>query len=312
MTVYFRAFLRVVVISVVGLVVAACGSSPTASTAPATPASTSASAPATSVPPPTTAIAAQLSCVPGSIAIAGSTAIQPLVTAAAKLYVGACPSASIDVQGGGSLVGLQQLSSGAVAIGESDVKAETANVSGITNHVVAHQGFAMVTSKDVSVTNLTQQQALDIFTCRITNWKNVGGPDLPIVVVLRPATSGTRATFKALVLSGADECQTATTLTQDSSDAVRQAVEQTSGSVSVIGFAYFADPATRENINIVKYQSVDPSVPNISNGTYKLVSDANMYTKGEVTGLTKAFLDFMLSRQVQTQLIPSLDFGSVE
>jgi len=304
--------MQITAASLIGLALVACGSPPTASTGQSTPTSTAAPAAIPSVPAPTTAIAGQLSCVAGSIAIAGSTAIQPLVTAAAKLYAGACPSASIDVQGGGSLVGLQQLASGAVAIGDSDVRAEAADVTGVVDHVVAHQGFAIVTSKDVSVTNLSQQQALDIFTCRITNWKDVGGPDKPIVVVLRPATSGTRATFKALVLNGADECQSATTLTQDSSDAVRQAVEQTSGSISVIGFAYFADPAARQNLNIVKYQSVDPSVPNISNGTYKIVSDANMYTKGEVSGLTKAFLDYMLSRQVQTQLIPSLNFGSVE
>jgi phosphate transport system substrate-binding protein len=178
--------------------------------------------------------------------------------------------------------------------------------------VVAHQGFALVSSKDVPVANLTQKQASDIFGCRTKNRKDVGGPDKPIVIVLRPVTSGTRATFRTLVLNGAEECQSATTLTQDSSDAVRQAVEQTSGSVSVIGLAYFADPAAAQSLNVVKYEGVDPSVTNIGNGSYKIVSEANMYTIGKVTGLTKAFLNFMLSGPVQTQLIPSLNFAPVE
>ena len=159
-------------------------------------------------------------CAAGSIAIAGLTAIQPLVAAAAKDYMGACPAAKIDVQGGGSLVGLEQLSRRAVAIADSDVKADAADVTGVDDHVVARQGFAIVTSKDVSVANLSQQQALDIFTCKVTNWKDLGGPDEPIAVVLRPPTSGTRAIFKSLVLNGAEECESATTLTQDSSDAV--------------------------------------------------------------------------------------------
>jgi phosphate transport system substrate-binding protein len=255
---------------------------------------------------------AATSCVPGSITISGSTAIQPLVAAAAKLYMSACSAASIDVQGGGSLVGLQQLSAGSVAIADSDVTADAIDMTGVVDHVVARQGFAIVTPKGVPIANLTQKQASDIFTCRVTNWKNVGGPDMPIAVILRPVTSGTRATFRTLVLNGQDECQSATTLTQDSSEAVRQAVEQTSGAVSVIGLAYLADPAAAQNLSAVKYKDVDASAARVNDGTYKIVADANMYTKGKVTGLTKAFLNFMLSDQVQRQLVPSLNFAPVE
>jgi phosphate transport system substrate-binding protein len=255
---------------------------------------------------------AEASCASGSIAISGSTAIQPLVTEAAKLYMSACPAAHIEVQGGGSLVGLQQVSSGTVAIAASDVTSDAIGVTGVVDHVIAHQGFALVTAKGVPIVSLTQKQASDIFTCRTTNWKDVGGPDLPIVVVLRPVTSGTRATFRSLVLNGQDECQSGTTLTQDSSEAVRQAVEQTSGAVSVIGLAYFADPEAMQHLTVVKYQGVEPSVANIGNGSYKIVSAANLYTKGNATGLTKAFLDFLLSSQVQTDLVPSLNFAPIE
>jgi phosphate transport system substrate-binding protein len=255
---------------------------------------------------------AETACVPGSITIAGSTAIQPLVAAAAKLYMSACPGASIDVQGGGSLVGLQQLSAGTVAIADSDVTADALNITALVNHVVARQGFAIVTAKGLPIANLTQRQATDIFTCRTTNWKNVGGPDKPIAVIVRPVTSGTRATFRSLVLNGQDECQSATTLSQDSSEAVRQAVEETSGAVSVIGLAYLADPIAAQNLAAVKYEDVEPSATHVNDGTYKIVADANMYTKGKVADLTKAFLNFMLTDQVQKQLVPSLNFAPVE
>ncbi len=229
------------------------------------------------------ALAEAASCVAGSIGISGSTAIQPLVAAAAKLYMTTCPAASVDVQGGGSLVGLQQVSSGTVAIADSDVTADAIDVTGVVNHVVAQQGFAIVTAKGVPIANLTQKQASDIFTCRTANWKYVGGPDMPIKVILRPVTSGTRATFRALVLNGQDECGSATTLTEDSSEAVREAVERTSGGVSEIGLAYRADPTSAQNLTVVKYEDVEPTAENVNNGRYKIVAGANMYSGSDGT-----------------------------
>lgn len=87
--------------------------------------------------------ATTLVCVPGSISIAGSTAIAPLTDAAARMYVRACPSSTVDVQLGGSIIGLTQVAAGAVDIGESDVKQEATNISGLTVHAVAKQGFAI-------------------------------------------------------------------------------------------------------------------------------------------------------------------------
>jgi phosphate transport system substrate-binding protein len=110
---------------------------------------------------------------------------------------------------------------------------------------------------------------------------------------------------------GQPECATATTLTQDTNAAVRQAVEATKGAISVIGFAYLTDPSAQAALNVVSYNGVQPTLQNIGNGSYKLASDVNMYTKGDATGLTKAFLDYMFSDYVQHQLIPGLDYGPV-
>jgi phosphate transport system substrate-binding protein len=268
--------------------------------------------------PPTTA-ASQLAdssgggaaCVDASITVSGSTALQPLVDAAGRKYVEACTGAMVNVQGGGSGTGLTQVSQGAVQIGSSDVTAESklpaAEAAALKDHLVARQGWVMVAHSGVTgVASLTTDQATKIWTGAITNWKDVGGPDLPIVLIIRPESSGTRATFKKLVLNGATEAS-GQALTEDSNGAVATAVSSTPGAASVIGFAFYQ----QNKGTLVKLQldGVDASVDNMKNGTYKLQAFGHMYTKGEPDGLTRAFLDYMLGDEVQNTLIPSLFYA---
>ena len=250
-------------------------------------------------------------CVAGSITAAGSTALQPLVDAAGKAYAKACSGSTVNVQGGGSGAGLTQVSQGAVQIGDSDVTAEsklaTPDAAALVDHVVARQGWVMIANSDVTgVTNLTTQQATDIWTGVITNWKAVGGPDLAIQLIIRPASSGTRATFKKIVLGGKDEAQ-GNTLTEDSNGAVTTAVTGTPGATSVVGFAFYQ--ANKANLVAFQLDCVDASVSNMVNNTYKLQAFGHMYTKGQPTDLTKAFLDYMLGPDVQNTLIPSLFYA---
>lgn len=289
------------------LFIGACsGSGATAS--PSAAGSTEASAPASA------GGSGAITCVDGSITAAGSTALQPLVDAAGKQYTAACPNSTIQVQGGGSGTGLTQVLQGAVQIGDSDVTAEEKlkpdEASQLVNHDVAKQGWVMVVNPDVTgVTSLTSQQATDIWTGKTTNWKDVGGPDEPIVLVLRPESSGTRATFKKLVLGGAQEAS-GQALTEDSNGAVTQAVTQTSGSTSVIGFAYYQQ--NKSGLTALQLDGVDASVDNMKAGTYKLAAIGHMYSKGPPDGLTKAFLDYMVSPDVQNTLLPSLFYAGVQ
>ena len=293
------------------LIVAACSGSG-ATTAPS--AAASDAAPADSSAASSAASPAAVDCVSGSITAAGSTALQPLVDAAGKQYMAACTGATIQVQGGGSGTGLTQVLQGAVQIGDSDVTAEEKlkpdEASQLVNHDVAKQGWVMVTNPDVTgVTNLSSQQATDIWTGKTTNWKDVGGPDEAIVLVLRPESSGTRATFKKLVLGGAQEAS-GQALTEDSNGAVTQAITQTPGSTSVIGFAYYQQ--NKSGLTALQLDGVDASVDNMKSGTYKLAAVGHMYSKGPADGLTKAFLDYMLSPDVQGTLLPSLFYAGVQ
>jgi phosphate transport system substrate-binding protein len=288
---------------------AACSSSATPSPSGAAPSAPAASAVASAGGSATAGGDGAPVCVSGSITAAGSTALQPLVDKAGKDYVAACPGAQIQVQGGGSGTGLTQVSQGAVQIGNSDVTAESKKITGLTDHIVAKQGWIMVVNPDVSgVTNLTTQQATDVWTGKITNWKDLGGPDEPIVLILRPESSGTRSTFKKLVLNGAQEA-TGQALTEDSNGAVVTAVAGTPGSTSVIGFAYYSD--NQGKVTGLQLDGVDASVDNMASGKYKLSAEGHMYTKGEPDGLTKSFLDYMVGPKVQGTTIPSLHYAPV-
>jgi phosphate transport system substrate-binding protein len=288
----------------------ACSSS--GSTTPAPTTGSSAAAPSTAASSaPLPSLAAPASCVQGSTTAAGSTALQPVVDAAGKEYAAACSGATVSVQGGGSGTGLTQVLQGAVNIGNSDVKAEDKlkpdEASQLVDHRIAKQGWVMVVNPGVTgVTNLTTQQATDIWTGKTINWKDVGGNDQAIVLIIRPASSGTRATFKKIVLGGAEEAA-GQALTEDSNGAVTQAVAQTPGATSVIGYAYFQ--ANKGSVTPLQLDGVDASVDNFKSGTYKLQADGHAYTKGEPADLTKAFIDYLLSPDVQDVLLPSLGYA---
>lgn len=241
--------------------------------------------------------------VSGSITASGSTALQPLAKAAADMFMQKNTKAQINIQGGGSGTGLSQVASGAVQIGNSDVPAEDkikeADVlKQLVDHKVCGIGFAMVVNKEVKVDSLTKQQIQDIFTGKITNWKQVGGDDLKIEVVNRGKSSGTRATFISTVMDKKSEADGLGTV-QDSSGAVQQSIEATKGSISYLALSYFVNEQAKKGMKLLKIDGIDPTYENIAAGKYPFWSFEHMYTKGEPTGLTKVFLDYMASDDVK-------------
>jgi len=241
-----------------------------------------------------------------SISISGSSALLPLADNAAKDYMAKNPGSKISVQAGGSGQGLTQVYQGAVNIGNSDVYAEEKlkpeEAKELKDHVVCVVGIAVVVNPNVKVDNLTSQQLIDIFTGKITNWKDVGGDDMKITLINRPSNSGTRATFKKYALKGADEAE-GMALKEDQSGTVKQTVSQTEGAISYLAFSYL-DEKTKP----LKIDGIEPTSENVSNGTYPVWAYEHMYTKGEATGLTKSFIDYILSEEVQDNLVTKLKF----
>ena len=245
--------------------------------------------------------------IKGSLTAVGSTALQPLVEQSANQFMTKNPGAQIIVQGGGSGTGLAQVSSGAAQIGNSDIFAEQKegiDASILTDHKVAVVGYAAVVNPSAGVDNLTKQQLIDIFTGKTTNWKEVGGQDQKIVVVNRAKGSGTRASFKQFALDGKEEVQG---LEEDSSGTVKKIVNETPGAISYLALSYVDD-----KMKALKIDGVEANKENITTGKYNIWSYEHMYTKGAPEGAVKAFLDYMLSDDVQTTLVPQLGYIPVK
>ncbi|WP_099222633.1 phosphate ABC transporter substrate-binding protein [Listeria costaricensis] len=244
--------------------------------------------------------------VSGSITAVGSTALQPLVEAAGKQFQTENPKAQINVQGGGSGTGLTQVGAGSVDIGNSDVFAEEkdgVDASKLVDHKVAVVGMAPVTNKDVGVKNLSQDQLIDIFTGKITNWKDVGGKDEKITVINRAEGSGTRATFEKWGLNGATPIKAQE---QDSSGTVRKIVSETPGAISYLAFSYIDD-----SIQGLSVDNVEPTEKNVATNDWKIWSYEHMYTNGKPDGVTKAFLEYMTSEDVQKNVVPELGYQAI-
>lgn len=236
--------------------------------------------------------------VNGTVTASGSTALQPLVAAAKDQFETDNPQATIQVTGGGSGTGLSQVDSGAVNIGDSDIPVSQSTITdqgALVDHQVAVVAFAIIVNKSVTVTNLTKQQAHDIITGKLTNWKEVGGNDQKIQVILRPATSGTRKVFRKIVL-GSDNETSSPASTQDATNTVLQLVSQTPGSISYVALGSIKPTS---DVNKVSFDGVAPSVANVENGKYQIWSHEHMYTRGQPGGAVKAFLEFIASRNFQ-------------
>lgn len=236
----------------------------------------------------------------GTITALGSSALQPLVEETALAFSAKNPKAKINVQGGGSGAGINQVASGNVEIGNSDVIAEKKikdekMAKELVDHKVCAIGFAMVVSKDVNIKSLTSEQIIDIFTGKINNWKQLGGEDKQINIINRGKSSGTRATFVDTVMDGKSEKEGLGT-TQDSSGNVRAAIKQTEGAISYLALSYISEDV-KKDLNILSINGVEPKEENIISGRYPFWSYEHMYTKGEPKGLTKAFLDYMVSKE---------------
>lgn len=238
----------------------------------------------------------------GTVTASGSTALQPLVQQAAKDFMDKNPKVQIQVSGGGSGTGLKNVADGTSNIGNSDVAADdTFKDKNLKEHIVAIAPFAIVVNKDVNVDTLTKQQAADIFTGKITNWKEVGGKDQKITVVTRPDSSGSLKLVKQIVTDG--KAVTKDAVVQESSGAMVTAVTQTVGSIG-----YVDTPYVKDGIKAVKFDGVEFSEDNIKSGKYKLYGEERMYTKGEPTGAVKAFLDYIMSDEFQGKRVKELKF----
>ena len=247
----------------------------------------------------------------GSVTAAGSSALKPLVDEAADLFSEKYPDVSLTIDAGGSGEGLKQVAEGTVNIGNSDVPAEDKLDADKAKELVDHQVCVVTMApivnpdvKEAGVTTLTKDQLIAIFTGETTNWKEVGGPDENIVLVTRPTSSGTRATFQKYALDGKEEASNASMETDDSG-VLLQNVKDTKGAIGYVALSYLVDDPGVETVAI---DGVEPTLENTYSGDYPVWTFEHMYTKGEPDEVSGAFLEYIMSDEFGTHM-ESMGYG---
>ena len=227
----------------------------------------------------------------GSISMVGSTSMEKFANALSEAFMEKYPKVTVTAEFVGSGAGIKAVSNGTADIGNSsrNLKDEE-KAKGVAENIVAIDGIAVVVDPANTVEDLTKDQLTSIYDGTVTNWKDVGGNDAPIVVVGREAGSGTRGAFEEL-LKLEDACKYSNEL--DSTGAVMAKVASTPGSIGYVSLDVLDD-----TVKALKLDGAEPTEENIKAGKYFLSRPFVMATKGEISeqsDLVKALFDFIYS-----------------
>ena len=226
------------------------------------------------------------------ITIAGSTSVQPVAEKLAAAYMKEHPNVKINVQGGGSGVGIKNVAQGVINIGTSSKSLSANESSGLKQYTIGHDGIVIAVNKNNTVTNLNYSQLKGIFSGNITNWNAVGGSSATIDVITREEGSGTRTSFEDLVMNKTKIKSSA--IVQSSTEAVKQSIV---GDPNAVGFISLAN--LDSTVKAVKVNGVSPSEATVADGSYQLQRPFIFLTKGEPTGTVKDFIDWVMGPEGQ-------------
>jgi phosphate transport system substrate-binding protein len=231
--------------------------------------------------------------IQGTVTASGSTALLPLLKPAQEEFQKLHAKVTVNIAGGGSFTGQNQVAAGSVNIGNSDVGLQDSLKSaGLVEHKLVGIPFVFIVNPGVTVDSLTPEQYVAIFSGKITNWKDVGGKDQAITIIHRAKSSGSRATIQEVVMKSASFTDNA--VIQDSNGAVRAAIASTPGAIGYVDAAY-----VDQSVKGLAYNGVKFSLENVTGGKYPVYTFGRMYTKGQPTGAVKAFIDYATSKEFQ-------------
>ena len=231
----------------------------------------------------------------GSISMVGSTSMEKLANALSEAFMEKYPDVTVTAEFVGSGAGVEAVTNGTADIGNSSRSLmDEEKAAGVVENVVAIDGIAVCVDPANEVANLTKEQLTNIYNGTVTNWKEVGGADEPIIVIGREAGSGTRGAFEELV-DLVDGCKYANEL--DSTGAVIAKVASTPGAIG-----YASLDALDDSVKALSLEGVEATAENIKAGNYFLSRPFVMATKGEISeqnDLVQAWFDFVLGDEGQ-------------
>lgn len=226
----------------------------------------------------------------------GSTSMADVMAVLQESFKELYPDVTVNYSGTGSGAGVEAALSGTADIGlASRALKDEEKAEGAVENIIALDGVAVVVNPANGVEDLSVEDIAKIFTGEITNWNQVGGSDQEIVVINRQAGSGTRAVFEAAVLG---DQESATFQEQDSSGTVAKMVSETPGAISYLAFSYFDDQTKALSVD-----GVAPETANVEDNSWTIWAYEHMYTALEPDAATAAFIEYMMSDEVQGSLV---------
>ncbi|MFH1152900.1 MAG: phosphate ABC transporter substrate-binding protein [Pseudomonadota bacterium] len=248
------------------------------------------------------ACAAMVAAMPGlaeELVLKGSTTVLPIAQEVSEAYMKMHPDIKISLSGGGSSNGIKAIIDGTANIGNSSrfIKSEEVELAGTKKvypvpHRIGLDCIVPIVNVKNGVTDLSRAQLKDIYMGKATNWKEVGGPDLKIVVISRDTSSGTYEVWEHLVMN--KERVIPSALTVPSNGALVQAVAGSPGAIGYIALGY----VTAE-VKSLSVDSISGTPDTTRNGSYPLSRPLFMFTNGWPSGPTGDYMAFMLSAKGQ-------------
>ena len=256
----------------------------------------------------------------GSFGILGSNTVTPLSSMWAEAFMTAHPGVNIAISGPGSGAGIAALIDSTTDLCQSSrliksSEVDQARAKGVEPYeiVVASDGLAVVVNPANPISEITIEQLSAIYSGKVTNWKDVGGTDAPIVALARDTNSGTHVFFKEHVVQMAGLPTSDATLEYGASVLLLPSTEagvietaQNANAIFYPGLGYVTDEV--KLLGIKKTNSdpaIKPSIETVLDGTYPIARPLLYYTNGEPTGLIKAYIEFCLSDEGQAMVAES-------
>ncbi|MHB8789061.1 MAG: phosphate ABC transporter substrate-binding protein [Desulfobulbaceae bacterium] len=267
-----------------------------------------------------------------TIATAGSSTIRPIVDAAARIFKARNPEVSFIVGGGGSSHGVKAAGTGEVQLGQCSrfvKEQEMKDYPDLVSFKIGLDGVAVIVNAGNGLTSITKEQVQDIYTGKVTNWKEVGGKDTPIILITKEEGRSTLELFQEyfdLESKELEEGGKKVTVHKKKGDpefssVQAQIIGDNKEAVAAVttkpdAIAYVSVGTAQEiahkgaNIRLLDLDGVPATIENVGNETYPFRRPLHVVTKGQPQGKLKEFVDFLLSAEGQ-KIVQSLEFIKV-
>ncbi len=231
------------------------------------------------------------------IVLTGSSTVAPLAAEIGKRFESKHPGIRVDVQSGGSSRGVSDAEQGLADVGMVSRALKDDETKKLLPFTIAKDGVCIILHRTNPVTKLEDKQVVDIYTGKITNWKEVGGKDAPITVVNKAEGRSTLELFLHYFKLEAKAVKASVIIGDN-----QQGIKTISGNPNSIGYVSIGsaeyDAGAGTPIKLLPVGGVNASIANVKNGKFPLSRPLNLVTKTKPEGIVKDFLDFAVSKEV--------------